>query len=416
MFRILGMKQNNFLKINLIKKSINDFFKVKLGLSSSIPVFFALFLLFSFHSISIGQIFLVITFIIWIVFLATRKIRFQVPGYFWPLVVYVFLSLIASAASVNPTVSFQDSRELLLFLIIPIVFTGFTRNQDVKIAMSALLISASVSILYSFFCFFFRYTPGDRISGFMGHYMTQAGLLVLFSALALSIFLFAREKVRFVWGGMFILAAVALVLTLTRSAWIGILVAGCVILFLYKPKTLILIPIVAGLFFVVSPKHIKNRALTIFKRRSYSNMERLEYIHAGIMIIKEYLLFGTGPDTVDMVFQDPKYELSESARRNVHLHNNFLQIAAERGIFSFLAWLTFVIWTLISLIKLTKNKDPSLRSLSIGALAGFFALLAAGLFEYNFGDSEILVLLLFIITIPFVQEKISSKKWINTSE
>ena len=410
------MKRNNFLKINLILKSINDFFTEKLGLSSIIPFLFSLFLLFSFHSISIGQIFLCITFIVWIIFLALRRINFAVPRYFWPLVVYAFLSLIASAASVNPSVSFQDSRELLLFLIIPIVFTGFTRDQDIKIAMAALLLSASVSILYSFFCFFFRYTPGDRIAGFMGHYMTQAGLLVLFSALALSIFLFAKEKIRFVWGGMFILAAAALVLTLTRSAWIGILVAGCVILFLYKPKTLILIPVVAGLFFAVSPKHIKNRALTIFKRRSYSNMERLEYIHAGIKIIKDYLLFGTGPDTVDMVFQDPKYELSESAKRNVHLHNNFLQIAAERGIFAFIAWLTFVIWTLISLIKLTKNKDPSLRPLAVGALAGFLALLAAGMFEYNFGDSEILTLLLFIITIPFAKKKKAAKKWINASE
>lgn len=408
------MKQNNFFKINLIKKSMKDFLTAKLGLSSIIPAFFSLFLLFSFDSISIGQIFLCITFIIWIFFLALRKIKFEVPGYFWPLAVYAFLSLIASAASVNPGISFQDNRELLLFFVVPIVFTGFSRNKDIKLAMGALLISASVSILFSFFCFIFRYTPGDRIAGFMGHYMTQAGLLVLFSALALSLFLFNRGKIRFVWGGMFVLAAVALVLTLTRSAWIGILVAGCVILFIYKPKTLVLVPIAASLFFVVSPKHIKNRALTIFKRNSYSNMERLEYIHAGIMIIKDYPLFGTGPDTVDMVFQDPKYELSESAKRNVHLHNNFLQIAAERGLFSFMAWLTFVIWTLISLGKLTKNKDPSVRSLSVGALAGFLALMAAGLFEYNFGDSEILVLLLFIITVPFVQEKISVKQMDQT--
>ena len=357
-----------------------------------------------------SQIFLCLTLILWIVYLALRRIHFEVPGYFWPLAIYAALSLMASANSVNPEISFHDSRELLLFLIIPIVYTGFIRNPDVKMAVWALLISASVSILYSFFYFFIRYTPGERIAGFMGHYMTQAGLLVLFSSLALSMFLFSRKKIRYAWGGMFILAAVALILTLTRSAWIGILVAGCVILFIYKPKTLILVPVIAGLFFIISPKHIKNRVLTTFNRRSYSNMERLEYIQAGIKIIKDYPIFGTGPDTVDMVFQDPKYDLSESAKRNVHLHNNFLQIAAERGIFSFLAWLTFVIWTLISLIKLTKKKDPSLRPLSAGALAGFLALLAAGFFEYNFGDSEILMLVLFIITIPFVQEKIIEKK------
>jgi len=35
----------------------------------------------------------------------------------------------------------------------------------------------------------------------------------------------------------------------------------------------------------------------------------------------------------------------------------------------------------------------------VGVLAAF---LLAGLFEYNFGDSEILILLLFFITIPYV--------------
>ncbi len=404
------MKKKDSFKIINVKNYIGNILKVKLGLSSFIPVFFALFLLFSFHSISIAQIFLFLSLILWIVYLAIRKIHFEVPGYFWPLAIYAALSLIASATSVNPEISFHDSRELLIFLLIPIVYTGFIRNQDIKMAVWALFISTSVSILYSFFYFFVKSTPGERIAGFMGHYMTQAGLLLLFSSLALSIFLFTRNKTRYAWGGMFLFAAVALILTMTRCAWIGILVAGCVILLLYKPKTLILVPVIAGLFFMVSPKHIKNRALTIFKLRSYSNMERLEYIQAGIKIIKDYPIFGTGPDTVDMVFQNPKYGLSESAKRNVHLHNNCLQIAAERGIISFLAWLTFVIWTLISLIKLTQNKDPAFRPLSVGALAAFLAIMAAGFFEFNFGDSEILMLLLFIITIPFTQKKINEGK------
>lgn len=408
------MKKEDSFKIKSIKDHTNYILTVKWGLSSFLPVFFALFLLFSFHSISIAQIFLCLSLILWIVCLAFRKIRFEVPGYFWPLMIYAALSLIASATSVNPEISFRDSRELLLFLLIPIIYTGFIRTRDIKIAVWALFISASVSILYSFIYFSVKYTPGERIAGFMGHYMTQAGLLLLFSSLALSMFLFTRNKTRYAWGGMFLLATIALILTLTRSAWIGILVAGCVILLLYKPKTLILVPVITGLFFIVSPKHIKNRTLTIFKLRSYSNMERLEYIQAGIKIIKDYPIFGTGPDTVDMVFQDPKYGLSESAKRNVHLHNNCLQIAAERGITSFLAWLTFVIWTLISLIKLTQNKDPSLRPLSVGALAAFLAILSAGFFEFNFGDSEILMLLLFIITIPFVQEKIHKEKNVET--
>jgi len=36
-----------------------------------------------------------------------------------------------------------------------------------------------------------------------------------------------------------------------------------------------------------------------------------------------------------------------------------------------------------------------------GAIAALAALCAAGFFEYNFGDSEVTTLLLFILTLPF---------------
>jgi hypothetical protein len=41
------------------------------------------------------------------------------------------------------------------------------------------------------------------------------------------------------------------------------------------------------------------------------------------------------------------------------------------------------------------------RVLAAAALAAMTAMLAAGMFEYNFGDSEFLMLLLLIITLPF---------------
>jgi hypothetical protein len=39
--------------------------------------------------------------------------------------------------------------------------------------------------------------------------------------------------------------------------------------------------------------------------------------------------------------------------------------------------------------------------LAAAALGAMVAMLAAGLFEYNFGDSEFLMLLLLIVTLPF---------------
>lgn len=383
--------------------------RVSLNPYKTIPLAVALYLLFSMVSISLSQIFLFLSFLCWLIILIREKQKPLFPSFFWPLLAYSILSLLSSFFSVNPEISLKDCRELLLFLIIPIIYVGFRREKTLLRANLALLASAYISLLYSFYYFIFMASPGERITGFMGHYMTQAGLLLLFGTMALSIFFFSREKTRFLWGLGFILSLFALTLTLTRSSWIGIVLAACFILLLYKPKSLIIVPLALGLFFLVSPQHIKKRAVSTISLRTESNKQRLEYFRAGIKIIRDYPILGTGPDTVDMVFKNPKYELSEKAKMNVHLHNNITQIAAERGIPTLLAWLVFMAWTFISLLKLLRKKDPILYPFTAAALAAILGLAFAGLFEYNFADSEITILFLYMMTIPFALARIRKK-------
>lgn len=372
-------------------------------------LFILIYLLFSLISITLIQIALSLAFICWLFLHIQQKIWPKFPQFFWALVVYSVLSLFSSLRSVNPKISFVDSRELLLFLVVPITFAAISSVKDLKKANFALLISACISALYSFYVYLFLAEQGERIIGFMGHWMTQAGLLLLFCSFALSLFLFSKDSSRFLWAFGYALCATALVLTLTRSAWIGLAAAAIVVLAFYKPKTLILIPIAIGLFFLLSPQHIKMRAFSIFSKHQYSNAHRIEYFHAGLQIMKEKPFFGTGPNTVDMVFQNPKYGLSELAKRNVHLHSNIIQIGAERGIPALLAWLTFIGWAFLSLLKLLRTKDPILRPITVGALAALAGLFVAGFFEYNFGDSEITVLFLYLITSPFSLAKMKTK-------
>jgi O-antigen ligase len=358
-------------------------------------------ILFTLVSISLMEIFLGLALVFWLVAVIRGKIRASFPAFFWPLVVYSGLSLFASALSVNPAMSFANSRKLLLLLIIPVVMTAAAAPSARALASRALLASGGASAVYSIAYFIFKARPGERIMGFMGHYMTQAGVLLLFLCAALSFSLFSRDKTRWLWGAAFLLAAGSLALTYTRSAWIGFVLALALILFLYRPKALILVPIVFGVFFIVAPQPMRSRALSIFSLENYGNKLRVEYWRAGLKIVRDYPLHGTGPHTVDMVFQDPKYGLSAEARRNVHLHSDIMQIAAERGIPALLAWLAFVGWAFVSLLRLLKNRDPSVFPYAAAGTAALLAFFAAGFFEYNFGDSEVIVLLLYLVTVPF---------------
>jgi len=390
--------------------------------------------LFSLISISLAEGFLAIALAAWIILLILKKRRFETPKFFWALAAYAALSLVSSAASVNPKMSFWDSRELLLILAVPIVLAAIRRREDLVLLLGAFVLSAAANGLYA--VGYRVLVPRDpnvdiwRIKSFMGHYMTEAGITALFIAFALGILFagFARRAKspagaggrglftteRIVWGTALVIAAAANVLTYARGAWIGIGAALVVAIFLWKPKALIVLPVIAVLGLVAAPKSIRDRALSIFTLRDNSNIARVQYFKAGLKIIGDYPLLGTGPDTVDMVFQDSKYGLGEYAIHNVHLHSNAVQIAAERGIVTLLAWLAFLVLAAIGTWPLCRPPRDSAappeallrRKVAAGTLAMLAAFFFAGFFEYNFGDSEIAQLLLVLTALPFAAHRL----------
>jgi len=393
-------------------------------------IFLSAFFLFSMISISLAQGFLALALLAWIVLLLRGKRRFEAPPFFWALAVYAGLSLLSSAASVNPRMSFWDSRDLLLILAVPITMAAVRRRADLEIALTALLLSAAANGVYAIIGRLA--TSAERIKAFMGHYMTQAGLTALVLSFALG-FLFAgfsrrtksalavpdRKGIRteraLLASGL-LLAAAANVLTYTRGSWIGVAAALAVAIFLWKPKALILLPVIAALGFLAAPKPVKDRALSIFTMRDDSNVARVQYFKAGVKIIADYPLLGTGPDTVDMVFQDEKYGLGYLAKHNVHLHSNLIQIASERGLITLLSWLAFAGLAAAGLGRLLRRIPPNAsrdavlcRKIAAGGLAALTAMFVSGFFEYNFGDSEIAQLLLVLISLPFAARRLEGE-------
>ena len=78
----------------------------------------------------------------------------------------------------------------------------------------------------------------------------------------------------------------------------------------------------------------------------------------------------------------------------------------SRGILGLAAWLGLFGAFFVRAVRAARRaREPRDRALVTGAIAAIAGFLVAGLFEYNFGDTEVLLVALFMMSIVFVIER-----------
>ncbi len=349
-------------------------------------------------SIAAANILLPVLVICWLANLYRDRERPTAPAFFFGLLAYGVLTLVSSAFSADPVESFVDSRQLLLFVIVPVVY-DLARGQRASTVADVIITVGGVIAAYGIIQYGMLHfdSLGQRPRGTLGHYMTYSGALMLVIAVAGSRLVFgARDRV---WSALVMPAlVVALALTLTRSAWVGACVAVGLLFILKDLRLLGVLPVVGALLFALAPDTVTNRVVSIFDLQDPTNRDRLAMVRTGGAMIRDYPLTGVGPNMIPRLYAE--YRDPEGVQDvNPHLHNVPLQIAAERGLPALGVWLAFVAVLGVGLVRVFRSQHA--RPLAAGGLAALAAMLAAGLFEYNFGDSEFLMLLLVIVTLPF---------------
>ena len=353
-------------------------------------------------SIAAAQILLTVAVFAWLCSHIVRQERLDAPKFFWPLLAYAGLTLASAGFSLDPAVSFIDCKQLVLLMLVPLTYDlarGARANSVLSVILTIGAASAFVGIVqYAVLNFD---GLGRRPQGTLSHWMTYSGTLMLVICAATARLLYGKSGR--LWAA-FVLPAliVALSLTLTRGAWVGVAV-GVSLLFLSKDfRLLAVIPIVVVGAILLAPATLLERGKSIFDPKDLTSRDRIAMLQAGVAIVKDYPLMGVGPSQIERVY--PRYRVPDAVKpTNPHLHNVPMQIAAERGLLALGAWIWFVVTLFIGLFRLVKKaRHQSLAAAALGAMA---AMLAAGLTEYNFGDSEFLMLLLVMITLPFAANR-----------
>jgi O-antigen ligase len=356
-------------------------------------------------SIFAAGVLLTVTAVLWLALVIRNHERIEVPGMFWPLAAYAAVTMISAYFAVDQGVSFRDTKQLVLFAIVPIAYRLLPGRRsltavDVIITVGALEAIYGI-VQYSILNFDHLQR---RVQGSLTHYMTYSGVLMLVACTAAARIMFRTHDRT--WASLVMPALlVAIALTMSRNAWVGVCVGIGLLLLLRDFRLIALAPVAAALFLAFAPAPLTQRLYSTFNLADPTNRDRVAMFHTGMNIIRDFPLTGVGPDGVRLVYQhyrDPRAE----RQLNPHLHNVPLQIAAERGLPALAVWIWFIVVLIRDLAR--KTRSSPMRSLPTAALAGVVAMLTAGMFEYNFGDSEFLMLFLLIVTLPYAADRVTA--------
>jgi O-antigen ligase len=189
-------------------------------------------------------------------------------------------------------------------------------------------------------------------------------------------------------------SAWALVLSRTRGAWLGALAGLAVVAVLRAPRTLWLLGAAVLGLLLLRPAPLVDR-LTVTDASSW---DRYYMWQAGIDMILEKPIFGQGPGRIQDVYPGFRWPQAPNPEAP-HLHDNAMQIAAERGLPCLIFWIWMMAAAMADALSLAR-RGPE-RDSGGAAFAVLTAVMLAGAFEYNFGDSEVLMFVLIVAALPY---------------
>lgn len=264
--------------------------------------------------------------------------------------------------------------------------------------------------LYGLFSFMVGYDylfsrSSARIGGTFGNPMTFAHLFSVVLVVLLG-FLFLQlaegKKKDWLLIVTVFLAAITLVLTLTRGAWMSVVFGVVLMSFVYKPKMgyriALLFSLILPILYMMWPT-FKNRVDHSLNYQNNYDSYRVVLWQTNVEMIKDYPILGMG-------YGENKTRLREYYDRlgvppnqfESHAHNQFLHLWAGTGILGLSCYiLCFVFFIRLAYQLYHKfSTDDWRKGLALGILGAQSGFLIGGLTESNFEHGKVKYILVLI--------------------
>lgn len=351
-------------------------------------------------SIAAAQFFLYPAFLLaWILWIRTRDLRPLRSPLFVPATLFLLAAILASALGDRPEFSLWKTRRLAVLL--PLVFAVGSLAQRGDALRTVLRLGA---------CFLagtalHAWMDSVRIpvAALRGAWIFGLGTMrdPQFYMVALLILLAVwpapmprRTRALFLAAAFF--CGVSFILHFKRGVWFSFAVTYpllCLIQRRFRP--LLILVVLAGLALAIPQTRQRLQLLqTEFSTRKGGRWTLWTQV-APVLIREHPMGMGTAaPTNDDFRRVSKRVELKLN-----HLHNNPLQVLLETGWLGLTAWLIWIATVFrLMLRNLTAAGQAAWpRAAALAILGSFLGLMLNGLVEYNFGDSEILMLLCLLM-------------------
>jgi O-antigen ligase len=330
------------------------------------------------------------------------------------VLVFAGLTTIATVLSVDPSHSVTGERlqyqGLVTTLAYVVLFVAARISvvtvQRAQVVAAGLLISATVASLYAFAQAtsldpIWSGLYKDRVFSTMGQASNLAAVLGMGTFVSLALVAGRRRVTLALVLLAALITAIAVILTLTRGAYVGLVAGGIAAVGVLAarrsrsvapirlPRAAIAIvgvgAVIVAVVLVWRPASaladdVAERALSIPAVTESSNRSKLDMWEVGIEMAAEHPVIGTGPDSYVLLFGEYRDRVLTPDRAAVMKrfrpespHNVYIATAANLGLPALVAYLAVIVFTVGLGVRAARRDIPLAARLTLAGLIGAVA-------------------------------------------
>jgi O-antigen ligase len=341
------------------------------------------------------------------------------------LVIFIFLFFVTDLYSryfaIIPDGAYVGLKRFTLYLI----FFGTiikTKDRETlnKIIVSILIVFTVIS-LYEISLYFMKFSEEAKTTNigeirlYAFSFFITTGEIKMLILMLLFPLLFIKEEIflpKRLLAVPLSIIFVSMYLTQSRNVFLAVVICFFLFGIFINRKFLIYLSLSIALILIIIPSGFRQRITSIVDPKHPSNESRLIMWNVGWQMFKDHPITGVGDNEITQVYK--MYKQPEFHGEGSHLHSNYFMVLATKGIFGIIFYIALFFTLFLKHFKYFKRAEGKEEKYMIfGSILAMVSFHISGIFEWNYGDWEVLTVFLFVISVPFLLEKLRMQK-LNT--